>query len=96
MILSTVGSVEGSSTREQKTTYHRFVKTTPKPNATKNRSGELSLALPLLLALLEGDGFWLGDDMKKSFYCWFLEKESWFRLEQPIEPVVGGRVTGWW
>lgn len=45
-------------------TYHRLVNTTPKPNATKNRSGELVLLL-LLLAALVGDGLWLGEDMVK-------------------------------
>lgn len=32
-------------------TYHKFVKTTPKPSATKKSSGELE-PLPLLLLLL--------------------------------------------
>lgn len=27
--------------RKHKKTYHKFVKTTPKPNATKNNNGEL-------------------------------------------------------
>lgn len=31
---------------EQAVTYHRFVKTTPKPSATKNNSGELELPPP--------------------------------------------------
>ena len=37
---------------ERATTYHRFVKTTPKPSATKNNSGELEL-LPPGLPVLE-------------------------------------------
>jgi hypothetical protein len=32
---------------EQAVTYHRFVKTTPKPSATKNNRGELELPPPL-------------------------------------------------
>lgn len=31
---------------EQAETYHRFVKTTPKPSATKNNNGELELPPP--------------------------------------------------
>lgn len=37
--------------------YQRFVKTTPKPKATKNKSGELVGPFPLpLLPVLEGLG----------------------------------------
>ena len=36
--------------------YHKFVKTTPKPSATKNRSGdEVGPVLTVLVGLLEGD-----------------------------------------
>ena len=33
-------------TKKRGKTYHKFVNTTPKPNATKNRSGELVGPLP--------------------------------------------------
>jgi hypothetical protein len=47
-------------TREKKT-YHKFVNTTPKPNATKNKSGELvgpldGLFPPVKVGVGDGDG----------------------------------------
>lgn len=46
--------------------HHRFVKTTPNPNATKNSKGELVDDCPLLLSLLlllpaEGSGDAVGE-----------------------------------
>jgi hypothetical protein len=43
-------------------TYHRFVKTTPKPNATKNNSGELEL-LPPGLPVGEGEADGVGEEV---------------------------------
>lgn len=44
-------------------TYHKFVKTTPNPSATKNSSGELVGPL-LLLPLLESPvGLGMGDEV---------------------------------
>lgn len=42
-------------------THHRFVKTTPKPRATKNKSGELCgpLLFPLLLGADEVAAIWV-------------------------------------
>jgi hypothetical protein len=42
--------------------YHKFVKTTPKPSATKNRSGDEVGPVPtLFVGLLEGDCPVVGD-----------------------------------
>jgi hypothetical protein len=53
-------------------TYHKFVKTTPKPRATKKRRGELVAVLPPsplpvgLAAAAEAELVWVVEDMRKT------------------------------
>lgn len=54
--LKSVGLLNYGALSAMRNTYHRFVKTTPKPSATKNSSGELELlGLELLLGVGEDD-----------------------------------------
>jgi hypothetical protein len=49
--------------------HHKFVKTTPKPSATKNRSGDEVGPVPAVFGLLEGDDPVVGDGEDGTIVC---------------------------
>ena len=74
-------------------THQRFVKTTPKPNATKNRSGELvgpGLPPPWPLGLDVGDEVEVGVDIVIYFLSTFLLNGGGFRNQAEHNSMLFG------